>query len=67
MREERNGLDLSLIHICAVEVDTGDEGYILDTTPQEVELQAGDGIKELVFFNDVKPGLKLIKVDSRCV
>lgn len=48
----------------AVEVDTGDEGYILDTTPQEVELQAGDGIKELVFFNDVKPGLKLIKVDS---
>lgn len=48
----------------AVEADTGDEGYILDTTPQEVELQAGDGIKELVFFNDVKPGLKLIKVDS---
>ena len=29
----------------AFEVDTGDEGYILDTTPQEVELKAGDGIK----------------------
>ena len=48
----------------AFEVDTGDEGHILDTTPQEVELHAGDGIKELLFFNDMKPGLKLIKVDS---
>ena len=48
----------------AFEVDTGDEGYILDTTPQEVELHAGDGIKELLFFNDVKPGLRLVKVDS---
>jgi len=48
----------------AFEVDTGDEGYILDTTPQEVELHTGDGIKELLFFNDVKPGLRLVKVDS---
>lgn len=48
----------------AVEVDTGSDGHILDTTPQEVELSAGDGIRELLFFNDVKPGLKLVKVDS---
>ena len=48
----------------AVEVDTGSDGHILDTTPQEVELKAGDGIKELMFFNDVKPGLRLVKVDS---
>ena len=48
----------------AVEVDTGSDGHILDTTPQEVELHAGDGIKELLFFNDVKPGLRLVKVDS---
>lgn len=48
----------------AFEVDTGDGGYILDTTPQEVELHAGDGIKELLFFNDVKPGLRLVKVDA---
>lgn len=47
-----------------VEVDTGSDGHILDTTPQEVELSAGDGIKELLFFNDVKPGLRLVKVDS---
>lgn len=48
----------------AVEVDTGSDGHILNTTPQEVELSAGDGIKELLFFNDVKPGIRLIKVDS---
>ena len=48
----------------AVEVDTGSDGHILDTTPQEVELSAGDGIKELLFFNDVKPGMRLVKVDS---
>ena len=47
-----------------VEVNTGSDGHILDTTPQEVELSAGDGIKELLFFNDVKPGLRLVKVDS---
>lgn len=48
----------------AVEVDTGSDGHILNTIPQEVELEAGDGIKELMFFNDVKPGLRLVKVDS---
>lgn len=48
----------------AVEVDTGSDDHILNTTPQEVELTAGDGIKELLFFNDVKPGMRLIKVDS---
>ena len=48
----------------AVEVDSGSDGHILNTTPQEVELKAGDGIKELMFFNDVKPGLRLVKVDS---
>ena len=42
----------------------GTRATILDTTPQEVELHAGDGIKELLFFNDVKPGLRLVKVDS---
>ena len=48
----------------AVEVDTGSDGHILDTTPQEVELRAGDGIRQLVFFNDEKPGLRLVKVDA---
>ena len=48
----------------AVERNTGGDSHVLDTTPQEVELKAGDGIKELVFFNDRLPGIHLIKVDS---
>ncbi len=48
----------------AVEVDTGDDVHLLDSSYQEVELEAGDGIKDLIFFNDVKPGLRLVKVDS---
>ncbi|MDY6366016.1 MAG: SpaA isopeptide-forming pilin-related protein, partial [Oscillospiraceae bacterium] len=38
--------------------------HITDTTPQEIELQAGDGIRQLVFYNDLKPGIHLVKVDS---
>ena len=48
----------------AEERDTGGNGHVLDTTPQEVELKAEDGIKTLVFFNDRLPGIHLIKVDS---
>ena len=48
----------------AEERDTGGDGHVLDTTPQEVELKAGDGIKKLVFFNDRLPGIHLIKVGS---
>ncbi len=48
----------------AIERDTGDAGHILDTSYQEVELVAGGGTKDLIFFNDQKPGMKLVKVDS---
>lgn len=48
----------------AEEWDVGGDGHVLDTTPQEVELRAGDGIKDIVFFNDRLPGIHLIKVDS---
>ena len=41
-----------------------DAGYVLDSTPQEIELAAGDGIKHLTFFNVVKPGIHISKVDS---
>ena len=46
------------------EVDTGDSEHLVDSTPQEIELKAGDSIKELYFFNDQKPGIWLVKVDS---
>jgi len=47
-----------------VEQDTGSDSHILDTTPQEVELRAGDDVRELVFFNDKLPGVHLTKVDA---
>ena len=47
-----------------VEELQSDDNHITVTTPQEVELEAGDGIRELVFFNDKKPGIHLTKVDS---
>ena len=49
----------------AQEIDTGSSAHILDRTPQQLELRAGDGLKEMVFFNDAKPSIsRLIKVDS---
>ena len=46
------------------EVSTG-AGYVLDSTPQQIELTAGGGIRTLTFFNTVKPGIHISKVDSR--
>jgi len=44
------------------EVST-DSGHIVNSTPQQIELTAGDGILQLIFLNNVKPGIHLIKVD----
>ena len=41
-----------------------DDDHILDTSPQQVELKEGGGVARLVFFNDRKPGIHLVKVDS---
>jgi uncharacterized surface anchored protein len=38
--------------------------YVLDQTTQWITLTAGSGIMQLIFFNDVSPGIWLIKVDS---
>lgn len=45
------------------EVQT-DNGHIADPTPQQIELHAGDGVRQLLFYNDQKPGIHLVKVDS---
>lgn len=46
------------------EVSTDDE-HVVDSTPQQIELKAGQtATQELVFFNSKKPGIHLIKVDS---
>ncbi|MDR0292915.1 MAG: Cys-Gln thioester bond-forming surface protein, partial [Oscillospiraceae bacterium] len=39
-------------------------GYVLNTTPQEIEILAGDGVKQLVFLNDPEPGIYILKVDE---
>ncbi|MCL2588892.1 MAG: SpaA isopeptide-forming pilin-related protein, partial [Oscillospiraceae bacterium] len=39
------------------------DGYILDTTPQTVELRAGQTV-QLMFRNTARPGLQLIKLCS---
>ena len=44
---------------------SSDDDHIVTTTPQQIELKAGQiATQELVFFNDLKPGMHLIKVDS---
>ena len=41
-----------------------DDDHILDTSPQQVELKEGGGVARLVFFNDLKPAVHILKVDS---
>ena len=46
------------------EVSTDDE-HVVNSTPQQIELKAGQtATQELVFFNSKKPGIHLVKVDS---
>ena len=42
----------------------GPDTHLTDSTPQQIELAAGDGVRELVFYDDQKPGMRLVKVDS---
>ena len=47
----------------AKEVATSNE-HIINTNPQQIELSGGDGILQLIFFNEQKPGIHLVKLDS---
>ena len=43
-----------------------DDGHVLNSTPQQIELKAGEQrTQTLVFVNQQKPGIYLIKVDSQ--
>ncbi len=43
-----------------------DDNHIVNSTPQQVELKAGQTeTQTLVFFNQLKPGIHLVKVDSQ--
>ena len=43
---------------------SSDDSHVLDGTPQQVELVAGEGVRQLVFVNSPKPGMRLVKLDS---
>ena len=40
------------------------KGYVVNSTPQEIEIEAGSGRHTLTFLNLVKPGIHLTKLDS---
>ncbi|MDO4269544.1 MAG: SpaA isopeptide-forming pilin-related protein [Eubacteriales bacterium] len=47
------------------EVSTDDE-HVVNSTPQQIELKEGQQeTQTLVFFNQLKPGIHLVKVDSQ--
>lgn len=41
------------------------DDYVVNSTPQQIELSAGGGIARLVFLNYLKPGIHLTKLDSQ--
>lgn len=41
-----------------------DSSHIINSNPQQIELEGSDGILELIFFNEQKPGIHLVKLDS---
>ncbi|MBR1566727.1 MAG: Cys-Gln thioester bond-forming surface protein, partial [Oscillospiraceae bacterium] len=43
----------------------GSNSHLVDPTPQQIELKAGDGVRQVLFYDDEKPGIHLIKVDSQ--
>ena len=46
------------------EVST-DDAHVVTSTPQQIKLEAGQtGTQTLIFFNSLKPGIHLVKVDS---
>lgn len=49
----------------AKEIST-DSSHVVNSTPQQIELRAGQKeTQTLVFFNQLKPGIHLVKVDSQ--
>lgn len=48
-----------------VEEVAAPDSHVVNSTPQQIELRAGQGeYATLIFFNSLKPGMHLVKVDS---
>ncbi|MFI3249754.1 MAG: SpaA isopeptide-forming pilin-related protein, partial [Eubacteriales bacterium] len=56
-------LDLPVGTYTITEVQS-DNDHVTDGTSQQIYLDSGMGIVEFVFFNDLKPEMKLVKLDS---
>lgn len=39
------------------------QGYVVNSSPQQIEIAAGQGLARLVFLNELKPGIHLVKLD----
>ena len=50
--------------VIAQEISTVD-GYILDGTPQHIQIKAGVGVQHLTFWNKAIGGVEIIKVSSK--
>ena len=47
----------------AVEKET-DPDHLVNSVPQTIELHVGDPVRRLIFFNDLKPGIHILKLDT---
>ena len=39
-------------------------GYVVNSSPQEIEIEAGNQSYTLIFLNLLKPGIRLVKIDA---
>ena len=41
-----------------------DDDHLVNSAPQTIELHVGDPVRRLIFFNDLKPGIHILKLDA---
>ena len=41
-----------------------DDDHLLNSASQAIELHVGDPVRRLIFFNDLKPGIRILKLDA---
>ncbi len=41
-----------------------DDDHLVNSVPQTIELHVGDPVRRLIFFNDLKPGIHILKLDA---
>ena len=41
-----------------------DDDHLVNSAPQTIELHVGDPVRRLIFLNDLKPGIHILKLDA---